>query len=340
MKLRNVINYMRHLRAYACYTLMKSVKGFRGVKRVKVNKYANNPLHVPKYGGEGVVHPDILYFPHGFDGFKFWLFYTPFPPESLENPCLVRSNNGVDFTDFLVSNPLISAGGSGEWDDGHLADVDVVKVGDTWYLFYASRNACRTYQKIGLATSTDGKKFTKYSQNPVLEADTSLSFEAGDHLVSPTVIHSGAKFFMWYFSKGDDGKWRMCLAESVDGKNWAKYEGNPVLEPTSRPCSWDKERIWHGDVIYYLDEYWLYYSGSDGHFFRLGLARSNNGIDWEKYEGNPILDRIRGTWEGALYRPSSIVINGKLWLYYSAFETYWHNPRIGLAWSEVPSKAF
>jgi predicted GH43/DUF377 family glycosyl hydrolase len=333
MKILNVIRYVRHLNALACNAIIVFFQGLSGIRKIKIIKNSSNPLNIPQYGAEGVVHPDILHFTNGLDGFKFWLYYTPYPPESLENPCLVRSNNGVDFTDSGVSNPLIKKGAKGEWDDGHLADVAVLRVNRTWYLYYVGSDESKSYQKIGLATSTDGKTFTKNPKNPVMWADTSLCFEEGDFLVSPTVTHIGDKYFMWYFSQGNDSKWRMCFAESSDGERWTKQENNPVLGPTSKPYWWDKERIWHGDVVHYSDEYWLLYSGYDGHVFRLGFARSKDGVNWEKYDGNPIMNTIQGTWEGAfIYSASPAVIDDKLWIYYSAFRQYYHNPRIGLAW--------
>jgi hypothetical protein len=74
---------------------------------------ADNPLelrHWDEYGTDTgdrpMLHPTVLYFPSGVDGYKFYLFYTPYPGESDENPCLMRSNDGKNFEAVGVTNPL------------------------------------------------------------------------------------------------------------------------------------------------------------------------------------------------------------------------------------------
>ncbi len=72
-------------------------------------KYAGNPLAtIPLYNGTGVVHPDVLYFSGGMDGYEYWMVYTPFEPERA--PCIVRSNDGISWTDTGITNPVASEG--------------------------------------------------------------------------------------------------------------------------------------------------------------------------------------------------------------------------------------
>jgi hypothetical protein len=60
--------------------------------------YSGNPLTIPTYQAKGVVHPDVILFPEGEDGFRYWLFYTPYPTRLQENPCLVRSMGSISPT--------------------------------------------------------------------------------------------------------------------------------------------------------------------------------------------------------------------------------------------------
>ena len=64
-----------------------------------------NPLNIPKYDASGVVHPDVMYFPSGKDGYKYWMAYTPYPPQSKENPSIIRSNDGITWTDAGIQIP-------------------------------------------------------------------------------------------------------------------------------------------------------------------------------------------------------------------------------------------
>jgi len=291
-------------------------------------RYAGNPLDIPRYDANGMVHPDVLYFPDGNDGYEFWMYYTPYPPDECEVPCLVRSNDGYTFADTGISNPLITVGSSEEWDNGLLADPDVVVVDGTWYMYYTGRAADKSYQRIGLATSSDGKNFEK-AEGPILSADTGTSHEAHDYLLSPTVYHNETGFYMWYFSEGSDSRYRMCLATSDDGIQWAKYPGNPIMEPM--PSSFERNGIWHGDVIHLQNQLWLYYVGYDGDFYQLCLARSDDGIGWERSTMNPVLDPIPLSWEDRhVYRSSPVIVGDEMWLYYSAYDASF-TPQIGLA---------
>jgi predicted GH43/DUF377 family glycosyl hydrolase len=228
-------------------------------------RFGGNPLTIERYNATGVVHPDVLYFPNRVNGYKFWMYYTPYPPDSAELPSLVRSNDGIHFTDSGVENPLITPGSQGEWDDGLLADPDVVRVGRTWYLYYAGRPANKSWQRIGLAVSEDGKVFRKIEDNPVLSADVGLGHESHDFLMSPTVHHNETGFYMWYFSEGAEADrtlvW-MCGAKSADGIHWAKLPNNPLMSPLA--SSYEMKAIWHGDVVLRDGSFLFYYVANDG----------------------------------------------------------------------------
>jgi len=295
-------------------------------------RHSKKPLDIPRYEAKGVVHPDLLYFPNGFDGYRYWMYYTPYPPDECEIPSLVRSRDGLNFTDEGVRHPLIEVGEPGKWDDGFLADPDIVMVNGTFYLFYAARSSNKSWQRIGLATSTDGKNFHKYEGNPVLQAETNLDYEAHDYLLSPTVYHNDTGFYMWYFSEGRDGnktKIWMCGAKSRDGIKWQKFPQNPVLSP--RPQSLDEKGVWHGDVLHFRGYLWLYYVAYDGSEYHLCLAKSRNGVHWERSTENPILDLLPDSWEDLrIYRSSAVVVDDQIHLYYSAFNSS-YVPGIGLA---------
>ena len=44
-------------------------------------------------------HPDVLYFKDGFHGYKYYMAYTPYAysNDRVENPCILVSNDGVNF---------------------------------------------------------------------------------------------------------------------------------------------------------------------------------------------------------------------------------------------------
>ena len=332
-------------------------------------KYVNNPLTIPTYEGLGVVHPSVIYFPDGFDGYKFWLYYTPFPPKSAENPCLVRSNDGINFTDKGIVNPLINPSASG-FDDNYLADPDVIYIKEKFYMLYVGvkTNGMGT---IGLAVSDDGKKFVKYKGNPILEP--TQKWEKGRSLLTPTVYYDEKIFHILYEAVGPR---KVGYAWGSSLYSLKKYEKNPVLETgprslgqrvlckspfsrlfqfiaslESKPSilttvltynlkkgAWDTDAVNHLKLVSINEECYLYYVGRKNPWWlnpvcQLGLATSRNFKNWKKYEKNPIMSPSIG-WESQhIYRASPVIVNNKIYLYYSAFSM--NIPNIGLAYSNI-----
>ena len=81
---------------------------------------------------------------------------------------LYSSSDMITWT--LVSSSVLTIGGVGTWDHGSLfllSPVDIIN--GTWYALYTGENGDGTASfKIGLATSPDGKTWTKYPGNPVI----------------------------------------------------------------------------------------------------------------------------------------------------------------------------
>ena len=89
--------------------------------------------------GSDMVHPGPIYFPEGWNGYRYWMAYTPYPGSNsaYENPCLACSNDGDTW--ILppgIVNPLIQKPATGYNADTHLvASPDGKKL----YLIYRER---------------------------------------------------------------------------------------------------------------------------------------------------------------------------------------------------------
>lgn len=291
-------------------------------------RYPGNPLDIPVYGAWGVVHPDMMYFPNNSDRHKFWMYYTPYPPSTLELPCLVWSEDGINFDGNGIANPLIP--GNAAWESGYLGDPDVIKVGDQWYMYYLGVREIKPRVRvgcIGVALSHNGINWMEYENNPILTP--AFYWEYG-WVGSPSVYHDGEKFWMWFAGGYTEG---IELASSLDGIHFTRENGGVPVLPKG-PDAWDSCGVSHPDVLMYRDTLWMFYWGyNDCKYYCLGLAKSVDKFNWTKSQYNPVLDTIQNGWEGLhIYRSSPLIINDTMWLYYSAFTDLAYSiTKIGLA---------
>ena len=135
--------------------------------------------------------------------------------------------------------------------------------------------------QVGLAVSSDGRAWLRHG-DPVLTLGPRGSWDERG-VADPYVIRAGGKLYMFYLGQDRARRQRLGVAVSDDGGvTWAKFRGNPIIElgafgefdgnGLGEPAVWDAGGY-----------YWMLYTGRDrNEIRRLGLARSKNGVQWEK----------------------------------------------------------
>ncbi|KAF4125458.1 protein of unknown function (DUF377) [Geosmithia morbida] len=127
----------------------------------------------------------------------------------------------VGFKNFS-GNPIMKPNPANGWESRYLYNPSAIVVDDRIFLIYRAQNDSLT-SSIGLAWSSDGTSFTRYS-NPILTP--SESYETPGGCEDPRVIRVDGTFYMTY--TGYDGeKARLCIATSTDLVHWEKH--GPVL---------------------------------------------------------------------------------------------------------------
>lgn len=230
--------------------------------------------------------------------------------------------------------PVLSRG---DWDSGDVLNPSVVRAGGTYYNFYSGWDG-RTWH-TGLATSSDGVEWRK--QGKVLSPEA-RGWE-GDYIAANgSALHHAAEFWYWY-QAGEKPAPRIGLARSRDGRNWSKH-GGPVLDFGPRGA-WDERAVADPYVIRAGPYFHMYYLGQDrARRQRLGLARSTDGVRWEKLRANPVLEiGGPGTFdEEGLGEPAVWTAQGWYWMLYTGRDRREHR-RLGLArsrdgveWRKLP----
>jgi uncharacterized repeat protein (TIGR01451 family) len=243
------------------------------------------------------------------------------------NSAIIRGDGLVSdvSADFLVDgrvcnlakyggNPVLVPGPAGAWDSAGVWDPSVIRIGNLYHMWYAGADGSTT--RIGYATSSDGKVWTKYAGNPVFGPDSHVWWRQSG-VFAPNVIYDSylAKYYMWYTGEG----LRIGYVTSCDGINWPSRDLNPALD-AGDPGGWEGRGVLDPAVVQIGDGYHMWYAGDDGISLRLGHATAlPSGSIWDKDSFNPVLDLgTPGGWDWLyVYGPSVITYGEKYLLWYS-----------------------
>ena len=145
-------------------------------------------------------------------------------------------------------NPILRVGAEGAWDEGVIECCNVLKDGETYYLYHHGVPKDRerwprgTY-RLGVATAFHPLgPWTKYGDVPVLDVGPEGPWE--DYYVAcAAIIKEGEdKYYMWYSAVSDAERQRrtregmmprcdigLATASGPLGP-WTKHDANPVIE--------------------------------------------------------------------------------------------------------------
>jgi hypothetical protein len=177
------------------------------------------------------THPDVVFVPEGWNGYRYWMVHTPFPAEARENPCIVASQNGVDWVEpDGISNPVAPLADAVA--DGHTFQSDaclVLLADDTMRLYYRA--------------SSGGGGTTFYYRESTDGATWSARTSLGAHTNrSPSVHRLDDDTFVMYAVNASN---QVVRHTSTDGLDWGGFASPtvctvPTLEQTQVP--------WHVDM--------------------------------------------------------------------------------------------
>ena len=150
-----------------------------------------------------------------------------------------------------------------------------------------------------------------YADNPVFEAGPTESWD--DSGVDWSFVIYDDNQFIMYYSGYSGNVAGIGRATSPDGITWTRDENNPVLT-VGTDGEWDDDWIYPGPVKRDSSGYKMWYTGDDNLHRRIGYATSQDGISWEKYEGNPVFDiGPSGEWDDVIVRCNCVIYEDSLY---------------------------
>jgi predicted GH43/DUF377 family glycosyl hydrolase len=201
-------------------------------------------------------------------------FTLPAPPGPARN---------IRFTFTARTQPVLGRGAAGAFDSHDALNPSVVRRDGVLYNFYSGWDGATW--RTGLATSRDGIDWQKHG---VVLAPDAATWEGNYSAGNGSALLVDGQFWYWYVGGPKDLP-RLGLARWPDGRRFTK-ERDPVLEP-GPTGSWDERGVADPYVIRSGAYFYLFYLGQNrARRQRLGVARSTDGIRFEKLRTNPILE--------------------------------------------------
>ena len=221
-------------------------------------------------------------------------------------------------TPFVKSehNPVLPRGAPGTFDARHAEYPGVFEADGVLWMYYSAYGLPRW--SIGGATSADGIAWQKFGE--VLTPSSEDGAWDSATIAFPEVMHAprasqGERFRMYYAGKDDAPYTGIGLAVSADGLRW---ERRGRVLGLGGAADWDRGQIVDPSVMDVGGEYRMYYCGSTSTtaLFAIGVAFSDDGVQWRKYEKNPVYALGDGSEEAfGLYTVAVVHVQGRFILF-------------------------
>lgn len=218
--------------------------------------------------------------------------------------------------------PVLGRGAPGAFDSVDALNPSIVRRGDTWFNFYSGFDG-KTWH-TGLALSGDGVTWQKHGT-----VISPSGWEGRYIAANGSALWYRGEFYYWY--QAGEPFPRVALARSRDGKSWKKVP-DAVLELGPRG-SWDERAAADPYVIEAGEWLYMFYLGEDrARRQRLGVARSRDGVEWEKLRVSPVMELgDAGAFdENGLGEPAVWQAHGWWWMIYTGRDRA-ENRRLGAA---------
>ncbi len=80
------------------------------------------------------------------------------------------------------------------------------------------------------------------------------------------------------------------VASSDDGFTWRRAKDEPILSVHQKDCgAWEKDCIYQPWLLEHKGGYYNFYNAAKGSIEQMGLALSDDLLEWKRYEHNPVI---------------------------------------------------
>lgn len=233
----------------------------------------------------------------------------------------------VDADDpFKVLNvsktPDLDIGIDGTFDDNGVIMGDVVEADDKLYMYYVGFQhvqKAKFYAFSGMAISDDnGDTFKRYSSAPVMDRTDFGKFGRCIH----TVLHEDGIFKCYYaiihdwhyFNGTPYPAYNIWYAESEDGIHFPTEDNHLCVDCNEQEYRIGRPKVYHLDDGSYIMLYTRDFITKD---YVIGMARSNDGINWTRTDDEFVLPKSESGWDSEMTcYPVLLPYKDKMYVFY------------------------
>jgi predicted GH43/DUF377 family glycosyl hydrolase len=231
---------------------------------------------------------------------------------------LVAASNGVERTETqtIITTTTLEDEVTFTFDDctvdsapgdgvGRRDPSDVIKVGDTWHVWYSrmTNDVTTGYDaSVWHATSTNSGYHWVEQAEAVPRGATTNDWDCTSTFAPNILFHDGT-YYLYYTAVGpnftqdyeEEGKTGIGVSTSSSPYGpWTKYAGNPVLIPSTDTSKFDSFRVDDPCMAARDGDVWLYYKGRpwgySASYTKMGVAVATNGVGpfVKQNDGDPV----------------------------------------------------
>jgi predicted GH43/DUF377 family glycosyl hydrolase len=190
---------------------------------------------------------------------------------------------------------------------------------DTLHLFYQTYGNGKN-DAICHAWSVDGLHFTRNSTNPVFHPTGNWTI---GRAIDAEVVRFRDRYFLYFATRDTSFKIQLqgvavtSLTSSFSKAEWTQAVDSSILKPT---LPWERQCIEAATCLVRGKYLYMFYAGGyNNEPQQIGVARSRDGLQWERMSNTPILPNgPKGSWNESESGHPDIFEDrdGKLYLFF------------------------
>jgi hypothetical protein len=201
-----------------------------------------------------------------------------------------KSNDSFNWVSF-TKKPVLSPGLTGTFDEHGVYPSSVIKIDQTFYMFYIGWNRGYTsplfYSSVGIAKSEDGLSFTKMNAGPILARNkyepilVTAPFVEVDSEIYRMLYVSGIE---WIYSSGKlESRYDIKSIESTNINEWSSKKSKSEI-----PLRAGETNIARPWIFKDFKKKYMYFSflSENKNGYRIGLAIENIQGGWHREDNS------------------------------------------------------